>query len=59
MQHPTPYTEYGGGAAVTFGTAVAARGIRFFMTDETGGYGSGTGAVNTYGRTAVYGVKKG
>lgn len=59
MQHPTPYYEYGGGAAVTFGSAIAARGLRFFMDNGTGSYGSGTGAVNTYGRSAVYGVKKG
>tara|TARA_Y100000385_G_scaffold43721_1_gene40540 strand:- start:1242 stop:1895 length:654 start_codon:yes stop_codon:yes gene_type:complete len=58
MQHPTPYYEYGGGAAVTFGSAIAARGIRFFTTDNAN-FGSGTGALNTYGRTAAYGVKKG
>lgn len=52
------YYEYGGGMAVTFSSAVAARGIRFFTTDNAT-YGSGTGAVNTYGRVAVYGVKKG
>jgi len=52
------YYEYGGGMAVTFSSAVAARGIRFFTTDNAT-YGSGTGQLNTYGRTAVYGVKKG
>lgn len=57
-QNTQDYYEYGGGMAVTSSSAVAARGIRFFITDNAT-YGSGTGALNTYGKAAVYGVRKG
>lgn len=57
MSTTNGYWESGGGGTVNNTPAIAARGIRFFINPSTTNYGEG-GAINTYGRIEIYGVKK-